>query len=168
MAAEAADSMAAGAVDSMAAGAVDFMAAVDSTVAASGDLAEVGVDLAGVAGGVVAGVVGGVVAGVVGGVVAGVADGVTQAGDAAGVGVIPVGAGGLASALVGAGVPIGEGTRTRMDIPIIIRTIRTTQTMGRTGMRRRTRIAITVPAEIRVTTRSGKIQTIPHRRDRLA
>jgi hypothetical protein len=165
--------MAAGAVDSMAAGAVDFMAAaVDSTVAASGDLAEVGVDLAGVAGGVVAGavagVVGGVVAGVVGGVVAGVADGVTQAGDAAGVGVIPVGAGGLASALVGAGVPIGEGTRTRMDIPIIIRTIRTTQTMGRTGMRRRTRIAITVPAEIRVTTRSGKIQTIPHRRDRLA
>jgi hypothetical protein len=153
--------MAAEAADSMAAGAVDFMAAaVDSTVAASGDLAEVGVDLAGVAGGVVAGVVGGVVAGV--------ADGVTQAGDAAGVGVIPVGAGGLASALVGAGVPIGEGTRTRMDIPIIIRTIRTTQTMGRTGMRRRTRIAITVPAEIRVTTRSGKIQTIPHRRDRLA
>jgi hypothetical protein len=158
------DSMAAGAVDFMAA-AVDFMAAaVDSTVAASGDLAEVGVDLAGVAGGVVAGAV----AGVVGGVVAGVADGVTQAGDAAGVGVIPVGAGGLASALVGAGVPIGEGTRTRMDIPIIIPTIRTTQTMGRTGMRRRTRIAITVPAEIRVTTRSGKIQTIPHRRDRLA
>jgi hypothetical protein len=165
--------MAAEAADSMAAGAVDFMAAaVDSTVAASGDLAEVGVDLAGVAGGVVAGAVAGVVAGavagVVGGVVAGVADGVTQAGDAAGVGVIPVGAGGLASALVGAGVPIGEGTRTRMDIPIIIRTIRTTQTMGRTGMRRRTRIAITVPAEIRVTTRSGKIQTIPHRRDRLA
>lgn len=125
----------------------------DSTAADSAGITEAGAELVGMA---------------VGAVMAGVEAGVTQAGDAAGVGVIPVGAGGLASALVGAGVPIGEGTRTRMDIPIIIRTIRTTQTMGRTGMRRRTRIAITVPAEIRVTTRSGKIQTIPHRRDRLA
>ena len=143
----------------MAAGAVDFMAVavvaastaaeVDSMAAASADIAEVGVDLAGVAAGAVAGAEAGVGT-------AGAAAGVIQAGDAAGVGVIPVGVGGLA--LVGVGVPIGEATRMDMgmDIPIIP-TIRTTQTMGRTVMRRRTQIAITVPAEIRVTIRSGKI-----------
>jgi hypothetical protein len=149
----------------MAAGAVDFMAVavvaastaaeVDSMAAASAELAEVGV----VAVGAAAGVVGGAVAGAADGVAAGEEAGVIQAGDAAGVGVIPVGVGGLASALVGVGVPIGEATRMDMgmDIPIIP-TIRTTQTMGRTVMRQRTRIAITtVPAEIRVTTRSGKI-----------
>lgn len=120
--------------------------AVDSMAAASADLAELGVDLAGVAGGVVAGAADGAVAGEEAGVI--------QAGDAAGVGVIPVGVGGLA--LVGVGVPIGEATRMRMGIPIITPTIRTTQTMGRTVMRRRTRIAITVPAKIRMTIRSGK------------
>jgi hypothetical protein len=160
--------MAAGAVDFMAAAVeASMVAAVDSTAAASAELAEVGV----VAGGAAAGVVGGAVDGVADGVVAGVEAGVTQAGGAAGVGVIPVGVGGLASALVGVGVPIGEATRMGMgtDIPIIIPTTRTIQTTGRTGMRRRrTRIAITVPAEIRVTTRSGKIQTIAHRRDLLA
>ena len=145
----------------MAAGAVDFMEAVvaastaaevDSMAAASAELAEVGV----VAVGAAAGVVGGAVAGAADGVAAGEEAGVIQAGDVAGVGVIPVGVGGLA--LVGVGVPIGEATRMDMgmDIPIIP-TIRTTQTMGRTVMRRRTQIAITVPAEIRVTIRSGKI-----------
>jgi hypothetical protein len=150
MAAEVA--MAVGAVDFMAVVVVEafMVAAVDSTAADSADIAEVGVDLAGVAAGAVAGAEAGVVT-------AGAAAGVIQAGDAAGVGVIPVGAGELASALVGGGVPIGEATRMRMGIPIIIPTIRTTQTMGRTVMRRRTRIAITVAAEIRVTTRSGKI-----------
>jgi hypothetical protein len=117
----------------MAAGAVDFMeavveasmvAVVDST-AASAELAEVGV----VAAGAAAGVVGGAVGGAADGAVAGAAAGVTQVGDVAGVGVIPVGVGGLA--LVGVGVPIGEATRMDMgmDIPIIP-TIRTTQTMG--------------------------------------
>ena len=136
--------MAAGAVDFMEAVVEASMVAVVDFTAASAELAEVGVVAAGAA------------AGVVGGAVGGAADGVTQVGDVAGVGVIPVGVGGLA--LVGVGVPIGEATRMDMgmDIPIIP-TIRTTQTMGRTVMRRRTQIAITVPAEIRVTIRSGKI-----------
>jgi hypothetical protein len=156
--------MAAGAGASMVADLVeDSTEAAVSTAVASGDIAEVGVDLAGVVAGVV-------MAGVAAGVdTAGAEAGVTLAGDAAGVGVIPVGVGESVSALVGAGVPIGEVTRMRMAIP----TIRITHTMTRTPMRRRTRIGITVPTEIRMTAR-GRIRAItllrviPRRRDRVA
>jgi hypothetical protein len=144
-------SMAVGVEVSMAAG-VEVSMAADLEVSAEGvaDSAAVGADLAGVAVG------------------AGAEAGVGTAGDAAGVGVIPVGAGELASALVGAGVRTGEATRMGMAIPIITPTIRIPHMKGRTGMHRRTRIGITAPIEIRGTTRSGKIRAIPRRRDRLA
>ena len=132
-----------------------------STAAASGGIAVAGVELAGVA----------ATAGAEAGVgTAGVA-GVILAGDAGGVGVIPVGDGELASALVGdgAGVPIGEVIRTRMAIPTPIPTtpiIRTIRTMGRTRLRQRTRIRIAVATGIRVTIRSSKIPGIPRQTDR--
>jgi len=125
--------------------------AAASTAAASGVIAEAGVELAGMA---------------VGAAMAGVEAGVIQGGDAAGVGVILVGFGELASAL--AGVPIGRATPMRMAIPIITPIIHLTHTMGRTRIRQRTRIGITVAAEIRGTTRNGKILSIQGRRDRLA
>jgi len=124
--------------------------AAASTAAASGVIAEAGVELAGMA---------------VGAAMAGVEAGVIQGGDAAGVGVILVGFGELASAL--AGVPIGRATPMRMAIPIIT-PIHITHTMGRTRIRQRTRIGITVAAEIRGTTRNGKILSIQGRRNRLA
>jgi hypothetical protein len=137
-----------------------MVGAAASTAGASAGITEASVEVAGAA---------------VGEVMAGVEAGVTQAGDAAGVGVIPVGVGELASALVGAGAPIGEGTHMRTAIPIITRI---THTTGRTRIRQRTRIGITVAAEIRGTTRSRKILSIHipsiqilgihGRRDRLA
>ena len=135
----------------------------DSTAAATGDIAEAGVDLAGVAVGAAV-----MVGDAAGAGTAGAVAGAVMAGDAAGVGAIPVGAGGSASALVGAGVPIGEVTRRGMAIPTIIPIIRTTHTMGLTHMRQRTRISTTVPTEIRATTRSGKIRAIQDARGRLA
>jgi hypothetical protein len=134
----------------------------DSTAAATGDIAEAGVDLAGVAVGAAV-----MVGDAAGAGTAGAVAGAVMAGDAAGVGAIPVGAGGSASALVGAGVPIGEVTRMGMAIPTIP-IIRTTHTMGLTHMRQRTRISTTVPTEIRATTRSGKIRAIQDARGRLA
>jgi hypothetical protein len=132
--------------------------AAASTAVASGGIAEAGVELAGVA----------VMAGTEAGVgTAGVA-GVTQVGDAAGVGVIPVGVGELVSALVGAGAPIGRFTRMRTAILIITPIIRITHIVGGTRMRQWTRIGIAVATEIRVTTRSSKIRGIQGRRDRLA
>ena len=134
-------------------------AAEVSTAAASGGIAVAGVELAGVA----------ATAGAEAGVgTAGVA-GVTQVGDAAGVGVIPVGDGELASALVGAGVPIGEVTLMRMAIPTripIIPIIRITRTMGQTRLRQRTRIGIAVATGIPVTIRRSKIPGIPRQTDR--
>jgi hypothetical protein len=125
-------------------------AAAVSTAVASGDIAEAGVDRAGAVVGV------------------GLVGAVAGAGDAAGDGVIPVGAGGLASALAGAGVRTGVGTRTGMAIPTILTPIiRIPHTMTRTPMRQRTGIGITVPTEIRVATRTSKIRAI-RRRDRLA
>src|SRR5579872_2656361 len=99
-------------------------------------------------------------AGVVAGMVAvpGMA-GVTQAGDAAGVGVIRVGVGELASALVGAGVLIGAVTRMHTAILMIIPT-RITDTLGRKRMRQRITMGIAVATAIRVTTRSIKIRAI--------
>jgi len=117
-----------------------------------------GVELAGVA----------AMAGAEAGGTAGVA-GVIQDGDAAGGGVIPVGVGELASALVGAGVPIGAVTRMRMAIRIpipIIPIIRITRTMGRTRLRQRTRIGLAVATEIRRTIRSSKIRRIPDQTNR--
>lgn len=130
-----------------------------STAVASGDITQAGVDLAGVA-------VGAVMAGTGAGAV-----GVTQAGDAAGVGGIPVGvgAGELASALVGAGVPIGRVTRMPMAIlTTITPIIRIIHTMDRMRMRPPTRIGITLPTEIPMTTRRSKIQAIRRLKDRLA
>jgi len=114
-----------------------------STAVASGGITEAGVERAGMG-------VGAVMAGTAAGVSTDGAAGDTQAGE-------------LASALVGAGVGvrIGAATRTRMAIPTITPIIRITHTMGRpmgrTRMRRPTRIGITVATEIRVTTRSSKI-----------
>src|SRR5579863_4028657 len=129
------------------------------TAVASGDITEAGVDPAGA-------VVGVVMAGDEVGV--GTA-GAGMVGDAAGdgVGVIPVGAGELVSVLAGAGVLIGEATRTRMAIPMLTPIIPITRTMGR-RIRQRNRIDITVSTKIRVTTRSGRIRDIPRRRDHLA
>ena len=148
-------------VEDSTAEAADSTVAEDSTAAASGGIAVAGVELAGVA----------AMAGAEAGVGTAGAAGVTQAGDAAGVGVIPVGDGELASALVGAGagVPIGEVTRMRMAIPTPIPTtpiIRTIRTMGRTRLRQRTRIRIAVATGIRVTIRSSKIPGIPRQTDR--
>jgi hypothetical protein len=114
---------------------------------APGGIAAAGVELAGMA----------VTAGTEAGAgMAGVAGGIQ-----AGVGLIPVGAGELASALVGAGV-----TRMRIAIPTIITPIiRITHTIGRTRMRQRTRTGIAVTTEICVKIRRSEIQS---RRDRLA
>ena len=121
--------------------------AADSTEVASGGITQAGAELASTA-------VGAVMAGAG---TAGVA-GVTQAGESE-----------SASALVGAGagVPTGRVTRMPMAIRTITPTFHITHTMGRPGMRQRTRIGITV-AEIRVTTCSGRIRTIASRKDRLA
>jgi len=120
--------------------------AADSTEVASGGITQAGAELASTA-------VGAVMAGAG---TAGVA-GVTQALESA-------------SALVGAGVgvPTGRVTRMPMAIRTITPTFHITHTMARPGMRRRTRIGITVAAEIRVTIRSGRIRTIASRKDRLA
>jgi Kef-type K+ transport system membrane component KefB len=130
----------------------DSMAEAEySTAGALGGITEASVEVAGVA---------------VGAVMAGVEAGVGTAG-AAGVGVIPAGVGELALALVGAGVPIGRVIPMRMAIlTMLTPTIRLTRIMGRTRMRQRTWIGITVA--IRGTTRSSKILSIQGRRDRLA
>ena len=146
--------MAAGVAASMEADLVEASTAeaADSTAA---DIAEAGVELAGA---------------VVMAAMAGAA-GVIRAGDAAGVGVIPagVGVGELASALVGAGVPIGGLTRMRTAIPILITPIiRIIRTLGRPRLRQRTQIGIAVTTEIGGTTRSSKILRIRGQRDRLA
>jgi len=121
--------------------------AADSTEVASGGITQAGAELASTA-------VGAVMAG------AGTA-GVTQAGELESASAL-VGAG------VGAGVPTGRVTRMPMAIRTITPTFHITHTMARPGMRRRTRIGITVAAEIRVTIRSGRIRTIASRKDRLA
>ncbi len=113
-----------------------------STAVASGGITEAGVELAGMAVAVMAGTEAGV--GTVG------VAGVTQAG-----------VGELASALVGAGAPIGRLTRMRTAIRTITPIIRITHTTGRTRMRQRTPIDIAVATKIRVTTRgSSKIRGI--------
>ena len=119
-----------------------------STAVASEGITQAGAELASTA-------VGAVMAGAG---TAGVA-GVTQAGESE-----------SASALVGAGagVPTGRVTRMPMAIRTITPTFHITHTMGRPGMRQRTRIGITVATEIRVTIRSGRIRTIASRKDRLA
>jgi len=122
-----------------------------STAVASGGITEAGVELAGMG-------VGAVMAGTEAGVGMAGAAGDTRAGE-------------LPSALAGAGVgvPIGQATRMRMAIPTTLTPIiRITHTMGRTRMRRPTRIGITVATEIRVTTRSSKILAMPGGRDYLA
>ena len=117
--------------------AADLVAA--STAVASGGITEAGVELAGVA--VTAG------AGMAGAILAGA-------------GLIPVGVGELASAVVGAGA-----TRMRMAIPTIITPIiRITHTTGRT-LRQWTGIGMTVTTKIRVRIRRSEIQS---RRDLLA
>jgi hypothetical protein len=97
-------------------------------------------------------------------VMAGAEVGVGTAGVA---GVIPDGVGELASALVGAGVPIGRVTRMLMAVPTVT-PIRITHTVGRGRMRQRTRIGLAGGTETRVTTRSSKIRGIWGRRDRVA
>jgi hypothetical protein len=108
-----------------------------STAVASGGITEAGVELAGMAAGAV---------------MAGTEAGVGTAGVA---GVTQAGVGELASALVGAGAPIGRVTRMRTAIRTITPIIRITHTTGRTRMRQRTPIDIAVAAKIRVTTRSS-------------